>query len=160
MKRHLAVIFLSLPAEPANGTTLVFKHFPLPTHSWAQLAAQYSACASVESAAAFWDLADYFLSHQDEITPANINDKVAAAPLLSHTQGATPEDLASCATQGAGPSLVARDVAVAKQLHISRTPTLYIDGRLAPPLHSQQDLQHLLVRELQDQSARSAAEGK
>lgn len=145
--KRFADWYRSLPSELVNETTLIFKHFPLATHSWAQLAAQYSACASRESATAFWDLADYFLSHQDEITPANINDKVAAA-LLSHAPNVTPHGLASCVTEGVGSGLVARDIAVAKELHVNRTPTLYIDGRLVPPLHSREDLRHLLEHEL------------
>jgi protein-disulfide isomerase len=147
----------SLPAELAQQTTLVFKHFPLATHSWAQLAAQYSACANRRSAAAFWELANYFLSHQDEITSANIKDKAAGA--LSHGSDADARNLASCAEE-LGPSLVARDVSVAKELAVNRTPTLYIDGRQAPPLHSEGDLRHLLERELQDRPSHAATAGK
>jgi protein-disulfide isomerase len=151
--------YRALPPGLANETTLIFKHFPLPAHPWAQLAAQYSACAGRESAAAFWDLADYFLSHQGEITPANISDKVAAAQ-LPHAPNVTPQNLSSCVTEGGGAGLVARDVDVGTKLHVNRTPTLYIEGRRIPPLHSQEDFQRLLERELQDQSAHAVAAGR
>src|ERR1700683_4190942 len=60
--RRFAEWYRLLPADLRNETTLVFKHLPLGQHSWAQLAAQYSACANEQSATAFWELADFLLA--------------------------------------------------------------------------------------------------
>ena len=156
--KRFAEWYGSLPAELLSETTLIFKHFPLAQHPWAQLAAQYSACANRRSAAAFWELANYFLSHQDEITTANIKDKIAVA--LSHGSNADAQDLASCATTDVGASIIARDAAVARELGVDRTPTIFIDGRRVPPLSSQKDLRLLLERELQGPASGVAAMGQ
>ncbi len=153
--RRFAEWYRALPAQLLGETILVFKHFPLSVHPWAESAAEYTSCAKRQSAAAFWELANYLMSHQDEITPANIKDKIAQA--LPRASGSEVQDMTSCATTGAGPGLVARDVAVAKELGVNRTPTLYIDGRRAPPLHSEDELRRLLERELQGTLAQSAA---
>jgi protein-disulfide isomerase len=55
--------------------------------------------------------------------------------------------MVSCATGEMGSTLVARDIAVAKELAVSRTPTLFVNGRRAPPPHSEEDLRLLLERE-------------
>lgn len=144
--RRFADWYRSLPAELRDQTTLIFKHFPLAQHSWAQLAAQYSACANQQSPAAFWELANYLLNHQDEITAANVKDKVNKA--ASEVPNINPGLLASCATGELGPTLVERDATVARELAVSHTPTLFINGRQAPSLHSEEDLRLLIEREL------------
>jgi protein-disulfide isomerase len=144
--RNFASWYQSLPTPLLEETTLIFKHLPLVQHSWARSAALYSACTNQQSTVAFWDLSSYLLTHQDEITPANIKDRVIAA--LSQTHSVDPEQLVTCATTEAGSSLVDRDSAVAKELAVHSTPTLFIDGRPAPPLHSEEDLRLLLEREL------------
>lgn len=155
--KRFAEWYRALPPEVLSGTTLVFKHLPLPTHSWAVLAAEYSACANQQSAGAFWELANYFLSHQDEITPANINDKTVVA--LPHASTSEVQEISSCVTAGTGARLVARDVAVAKELGVSSTPTIYVDGRRAPRLRSEEDLRELLERELRGHQRRVPGSG-
>jgi protein-disulfide isomerase len=155
--RRFADWYRSLPAELLSETDLVFKHLPLPMHSWAQQAAQYAACANRQSATAFWELANYFLAHQEEITPANITAK--ASEVLSHIPNVNAQDFASCATTNVGSDVVARDTAVAKELAVNRTPTLFIDGRQLPPLHSGEDLRLALERELRDRSAQVTGGG-
>lgn len=155
--RRFSDWYRALPRELVGGTTLVFKHLPLPMHPWAELAAEYSACASRQSASAFWELASYFLSHQDEITPTNVKDKIALA--LPQASTSAVQEVASCVAVGAGAAVVARDVAVGKELAVSSTPTLYIDGRRAPLLHSEEDLRQLLERELRERRGRAPASG-
>jgi protein-disulfide isomerase len=149
--RRFADWYRSLPAELRDQTTLIFKHFPLTQHPWAQLAAQYSACANQQSPAAFWELANYLLTHQDEITAANVKDELNKA--ASQVPSINPVLLASCATGELGPTLVARDTAVAKELAVSHTPTLFINGRRAPPLHSEEDLRLLIEQQLKGHPA-------
>jgi protein-disulfide isomerase len=156
--KRFADWYRSLPAELRDETTLIFKHFPLAQHPWAQLAAQYSACANQQSPAAFWELANYLLAHQDEITPANVKDKAIKA--ASQVPSINPMLLASCATGELGPALVERDTTVAKELAVSHTPTLFINGRRAPLLHSEEDLRLLLERELKGYPARVGAAGQ
>lgn len=156
--KRFADWYRSLPAELREQTTLVFKHFPLAQHSWARLAAQYSACASQQSPAAFWELANYLLSHQDEITAANLKDKANNA--ASQVPNINPTLLVSCATGELGPTLVERDTAVAKELAVSSTPTLFINGRRASPLRSGEDLQLLLERELKVHAAQVGTAGQ
>lgn len=156
--KRFADWYRSLPPALLDRTSLVFKHLPLVIHPWARLAASYAACANQQLPAAFWQLASYFVDHQDGITPDNIRDQVEVA--LSQTANIDASKLASCATSGAGPGLVARDVAVASELGVTRTPTLFIDGRRAPQLQSAEDLRLLLDRELQTRTIPAAVPGR
>jgi protein-disulfide isomerase len=156
--RRFADWYRALPSELRDKTALIFKHLPLAQHSWAQSAAQYSACASQQSTAAFWKLANYLLAHQDEITPANLKDKVTLA--LSQPPNVNLQALASCATTGMGPGLVERDTTVARELAVSRTPTIFINGRRETTPHSEEDLRLLLEHELQGRSTHVAAAGQ
>jgi protein-disulfide isomerase len=156
--RRFADWYRSLPAGLRDQTTLIFKHFPLAQHPWAQLAAQYSACANQQSTLAFWELADYLLSHQDEITAANLKDK--ANEVASQVPVINSSLLVSCATGEVGPALVERDTTVAKELAVSHTPTLFINGRRAPLLHSEEDLRLMLERELKGRPAQAGTAGQ
>ena len=156
--KRFAEWYSSLPAEVLSETTLVFKHLPLPVHPWAQLAAQYSACASRQSTEAFWQVAHYFLEHQDEITPASVG--ATADLVLSKMPNANAKEVASCATTEMGSGLVARDTAVAMELAVNRTPTLFVNGHRAPSVHSKDDLRLLLEHELQGHTANVPAAAK
>lgn len=144
--RRFADWYRSLPADVLDQVTLVFKHLPLDLHPWARPAAVLSACVSLQSTAAFWKLSDYFLSHQDEIGPGNIEGR--ALDVLATIHEVNGQEVMSCANGHGGSDLVARDVAAAKQLAVQSTPALFINGRKLAPLQSKEDLERLLEREL------------
>jgi len=140
-----------MPPELREQTTLVFKHFPLENHSWARPAATLAACTADQSPTAFWELTDYLLGHQAEVRQGNI--KTRAFDLLSTRREINLRQLETCASGEAGVALIARDEAIAKQLAIHSTPTLFINGRRVVPLESQNQLEQLLARELHSETA-------
>lgn len=145
--RQLQQWYLSLPESLRTQTTLVFKHLPLERHSWSKPAALYAACAGLESDSAFWHLADFILEHQDEITPQNLENK-----LLHDVPEIDTARLASCAANGNGAQVVERDLEVAKQLNVTGTPTLFINGLRTLPVHSPAEFRQLLERVVRQDS--------
>jgi len=59
-----------------------------------------------------------------------------------------PTKLAACVTGGAGASVVDRDGTVARDLGVTSTPTVFLNGRRVLPLQSKEELQHLLESEM------------
>jgi protein-disulfide isomerase len=146
--RRFAEWYKALPADLRDRTSLIFKQLPLDVHAWARQAAVFSACTGEQSPAAFWELSDYLLAHQEDIRADNVNNR--ATEVLSKRHDVNMAQLMACTSGGdVGAKLVARDEEVARQLAIHSTPTLFINGRRVLPLQSQHDLEQLLVQELQ-----------
>lgn len=156
--RQFADWYQTLPPELLDSTTLVFKHMPLPQHSWARTAADYSACAGQQTEGAFWALTNYLLTHQGEVNSNNANEKILRA--AAQVQGISVERLQMCVAAGTGSSLVQRDISVANDLSVNSTPTLFIHGRRAPALTSKEDLVRLLIKEMEDHAAGVSAGGQ
>lgn len=156
--KRFADWYNELPADILDGTTLVFKQLPLAMHSWSETAAGYAACANQQSTEGFWRLVTYLYSHQNEITPENIGDRVSR--ILANPPSVDAQKLISCVTGELGKTLVSRDVAVARELGVHETPTLFIDGRRIAPLRSEGDLRLLLQQALRDHSAGGARASK
>ena len=141
-----------LPSPLRESTSLVFKHLPLPQHSWARIAAESSACVNQQSSASFWSLLNYLFAHQEQITPDNIKETILA--VLTRASDIDTKRLALCEMQGVGAKLVDRDLAIAKELFVTSTPTLFINGRRLPVLHSRDDLERVLNEELNNNSVK------
>lgn len=75
----------------------------------------------------FWALHDYFFSQQSSIT----SDTVAAAArrLLALRQGFDLAAYDRCMRWGMSAGMIERDQALGKELNITGTPTLFINGR-------------------------------
>jgi protein-disulfide isomerase len=143
--------FHDLPDTFRDRVNLVFKHLPLRQHPWARTGAIYSACAGLQSPSAFWLVSDALLQHQSEVTTETLKGSVLAE--LSKLPALNVEKLLSCATTGDGNAVVDRDLAVAEQLAVVSTPTLFINGRRALTPRSKAELQQLLEVELARLSA-------
>ncbi len=137
----------ALPEMLRDKTTMVFKHLPLQQHVWAHSAALYGACINLQSQAAFWRFHDYVFDHQEQTTLDNLEATVWAA-LSGHSEVKIKE-VKSCLEDGTGESIVKRDSAAAAALDVHSTPTIFIQGRRAMPLGSQQELRHLIEDQLQ-----------
>jgi protein-disulfide isomerase len=137
-----------------DQTELVFKHLPLAQHSWARAAASYSACASLQSTAAFLTLSHYLFKNQAEITLDNLRDKILAG--LSPVPGVDMDKLVACVSNKDGTAIVDRDIAVAQQLNVNSTPTLFVGVRRALTPHSAEDLRLLLQHELTSKNSTAA----
>jgi protein-disulfide isomerase len=139
--------FDGLSTDMRDHVALVFKHLPLRQHPWAQKAATYSACAALQSSSAFWSLSESLLENQREITQENLKPIVAAE--LGKLGNLDLQEVFACATRGSGAVIVDRDVAVAQQLAVLSTPTLFINGKRALTPHSKEELEKLLREEIE-----------
>ncbi|GGG91499.1 DsbA family protein [Silvibacterium dinghuense] len=109
----------------------VFENFPLTSiHSEAEKAALYSVCVAKQGGdAAFYKFADAAFENQNGLTPessdATLGDAVTKA-------GLDPAKIGSCSYTAEAKSAVAASIALAHDLQIDETPTVYIDGRPIP----------------------------
>src|SRR6185437_4809945 len=62
--------------EEKDQVRVVFHHMPLSIHPWARVAAEGAACAQLQSADAFWSMHDQIFQHQEDITAANVKQKL------------------------------------------------------------------------------------
>lgn len=115
-----------LPLE-RNNVRVVFRHFPLTSHEWAERAARAAACAQNQSNDSFWSLHDFVFDNQHVITLANIEKK-----LMEHTRSLRQFDqgkFQGCLADKSTSAVVDRDLEFAKQGGINGTPTVFVNGR-------------------------------
>jgi protein-disulfide isomerase len=105
-----------------NDVKLYFKHYPLPQHTNARLAAEAAVAAQAQGNAKFWQFQDKLWEKQDELTPAEI-EKMAKETGLDLTK--FRQDMASEKVK----AQVQKDRADGAAAGLQATPTLYIDGR-------------------------------
>ena len=106
---------------------LYFKDFPLvPMHPWAKTAAIAGRCIYHQNAAAFWGFHDWVYGQQSDITADNFKDK-----LFEFIKGKEIDamQLGSCLDTKATEAEVDRSMAQGKELHVTSTPTMFINGR-------------------------------
>jgi protein-disulfide isomerase len=104
-----------------------FETFPLDQiHPWARAAAIASRCIFRQNAAAFWDYHDWIFAHQEEITAANVKDKI-----LEFAKGKSIDvlQLSRCMDNKETDAEVNQAVALGKELDVGATPTVFVNGR-------------------------------
>src|SRR6202047_1530220 len=79
----------------------VFQNFPLPSHNWAEKAAEYVDCVGRSSAGgasndAVWKFIQKTFDEQANITEANIDEKLKA---IATASGAIGDEVAACAVK-------------------------------------------------------------
>lgn len=104
-------------------TRLVFKHFPLGIHQFAEKAARGARAAQAQGK--FWEMYAALFDNQDRLSPAVVDELAKSLGLDMAKFG---KDLESESMADA----VARDRKQGERLDIQSTPTLYINGRLFP----------------------------
>ncbi|HWG38001.1 MAG TPA: DsbA family protein [Terriglobales bacterium] len=104
---------------------LIFRQFPLPMHPWADEAARLSECALSQGQDRFWTLYNFFYSQQDRLASPLLS---AAEAELGKQPGFDPNGFEHCANSPATGKLVASDAALAHELGVRGTPTLFING--------------------------------
>jgi len=114
-----------LPRIEDGKVRVVFVNLPLPSHPWARAAAEAAACAQASGGDAFWRLHDYLFEHQNELTSSNLREAVLAWSLGS--PGLDASSFKACIEQGLGKQAVNDDIAIALQLGVRSTPTLFIN---------------------------------
>jgi len=118
--RRFQPVLRQIVDEFHGDVKLYFKHYPLPQHTNARLAAE--AAVAAQKQGKFWQFQDKLWDKQDDLTPAEI-EKTAKETGLDVAK--FREDLASEPVK----IRVQKDRADGAAVGLQATPTLYIDGR-------------------------------
>ena len=113
-----------LKEEP--NVRFVSQNFPLPSHNWAEKAAQYADCVGRASNEAYWKFVDGVFAAQEQITADNADDKLKG---LADTSGVNGADIAACAAKPDTQARVEASVRLGKDLGVNSTPTIFVNGR-------------------------------
>jgi protein-disulfide isomerase len=118
--KRLQPVLRQIVDEFHNDVKVYFKHYPLPQHTNARLAAEAAVAAHKQGK--FWAYQDKLWDKQDELSPAEIEKLAKEAGL----------DVAKFRADLASPAVkdrVQKDRAEGQALGLQATPTVYIDGR-------------------------------
>jgi protein-disulfide isomerase len=107
----------------------VFQNFPLPSHNWAEKAADYVDCVGRASNDAVWKFIQKTFDEQANITEANIDEKLKAIATASGVNG---DEMTACAAKSDTKARVEASVQLGKAVGVSGTPALFINGRSVP----------------------------
>jgi len=118
--KRLQPVLRQVLDEFHDDVKVYFKHYPLPQHTNARLAAE--AAVAAQNQGKFWQFQDKLWDKQDELTPAEI-EKIAKESGLDVTKFRQDLDSPQVKAQ------VQKDRAEGQSLGLQATPTLYIDGR-------------------------------
>jgi protein-disulfide isomerase len=118
--KRLQPVLRQIVDEFRGDVKVYFKHYPLPQHTNARLAAEAAVAANKQGK--FWAFQDKLWDKQDELSPAVI-EKLAKESGLDVAKFRA--DLASDAVK----ARVQKDRDEGQALGLQATPTVYIDGR-------------------------------
>lgn len=105
----------------------VFKDFPLvQIHPWAMTAALAARCAYAHSPAAFWKVQEAIFANQDIISADNAWDELEELVLQV---GISREAFRACVAAPETRQAIDANIADARALKITSTPTVYVNGR-------------------------------
>ncbi|HTM87647.1 MAG TPA: thioredoxin domain-containing protein [Terriglobales bacterium] len=113
-----------LAQEP--NVRFISENFPLPSHNWAFKAASFADCVGRENNTAYWKFADSVYDQQQNITESNAEEKLTG---LATAAGVNGKATAACAAEPATKQRVEQSIALGKEVGVTGTPTLYINGR-------------------------------
>ncbi|MGA9640513.1 MAG: thioredoxin domain-containing protein [Terriglobales bacterium] len=120
-----APIIESLLAQEPDAR-FVFQNFPLPGHNWAEKAAEFVDCIGRASGDAVWKFIQKTFEDQENITAANVDEKLKA---IATASGANADEIAACASKPDTRARIEASIALGKSVGVTGTPTLYINGR-------------------------------
>lgn len=134
-----------------------FMDLPLEQiHPWAKPAAIAGRCIFKQHPDTFWQYHDWIYDHQAEITKDNLRDKV-----LEFAKGKEidPLQLGRCMDTKATEAEVDNSIAQSRELRVTSTPTLFVNGRRLPAQVAWNDLRAIIDQEIEYQkTAKNAGE--
>jgi protein-disulfide isomerase len=106
----------------------VFQNFPLPSHNWAEKAADYVDCVGRASNDAVWKFIQKTFEEQANITESNADEKLKA---IATASGAKADEIAACAAKPDTKARIEASIVLGKSVGVTGTPALFINGRNA-----------------------------
>lgn len=145
--RHTAELLREEPLiRDGTDVRVVFRHFPLPQHEWAQQAAVAAACAGFQNAMAFWAFHDALFSVQSSITSGNLELKLQG--IGSKIPSLDQQLFSSCVHKQMSLGVVLQDKELAERLGVSGTPTIFLDGQIVSGLDDPKELHDELLKKV------------
>ncbi len=126
----LQTVHRNVAATHPRGTCTSSPHFwtvPLSIYSWARPAAEISTCVALQDKPAFWKLHDFLFAQQQDVSPETLQQK--ALQFIAHETAVDSQSVTACLAQKAFADPLHRDEQWARDLGISSTPTLFLNGR-------------------------------
>jgi protein-disulfide isomerase len=106
---------------------LIFQSFPLEQlHPWARQAASYLDCLYRNDNQGAVTFMEAVFTHQGEITKENATEKLNNYATMAK---ADPGKISACAAAPATQERVQKSIDMAKDLQVTGTPTLFVNGR-------------------------------
>ena len=133
---------------------VIFKAYPLNAHPWAMKAAEAAECARMQNPAAFWDFARYFYTNQGSINPSNIQSNVDK---LAKAQKLDAPSLKACMDSPQTEARVKQDQLDGNTIHVSSTPTFFVNGIPVVGLPENKVLNYVIDSELAGKSPSASA---
>ncbi len=113
--------------QDVPSARFTFENFPLEqVHPWAFKAAEYADCVARTKPDAFWKFVEADYAAQEQVTLQNVDEKMKA---FATEAGADANAVAACVAQPATAARVRESLALGKAVHVTGTPTLFVDGR-------------------------------
>ena len=116
-----------MQAQIPGKARVIFKFFPLTKiHPWSMQAALAGACVARTGNSDFWAFASTVFQNQDDLTPQNAAERLRDFALDSGLNGNAYD---ACLKDPATRALVQASIANGNLVHVTSTPTLFVDGR-------------------------------
>ncbi|MFQ5723194.1 MAG: thioredoxin domain-containing protein [Terriglobia bacterium] len=139
-------------ARYSGRVRYVYRHFPLPHHQWARMAAEASECARDEGK--FWEYHDLLFENAQPLSYFKLLD-------LASSVGLDAKDFERCLMTQRYLPVVEEDIREGRRVGISATPTFFINGRRFSGTPTVEQLQQLIEEALKTAASRpSGAEGQ
>jgi protein-disulfide isomerase len=137
---QLASTLVTAQSRLGDQIRLEYRHFPLPMHKEAGMAAEAASCMSDQGR--FWEMHDTLYGNQK---------RLAREDLLGYAETARgdPKLLRECLDSGRMASRVAEDKRAGEELGVAATPATFINGRLVAGAVPLQELLDIVEEELQ-----------
>jgi len=136
----------NIPQKYPSDVRVVFKDFPIDSiHKWARGASEAAHCLANQKPGAFWAFHDWVFEHQQEVNETNLRDQVLA---FAKQQNLDVLQASSCMENHATAQEVSQNQQIGETLQISKTPTLFVNGRMLDGAVSWTTLDNVIKMEL------------
>jgi len=112
----LAEVLKAYPKE----ARLIFKHYPLPFHNYAMLAAKATEAAKEQGK--FWEMHDLIFENLGKINEQMLKD-------FAQKLGLNVEKFSSDLASNKYDQIIQQDIALARSSDVAGTPTLFLNGK-------------------------------